>query len=266
MLPLVVGKQNDGSQSLLCGSSDGAHACGQRVDAQDQRRAQRQCTAYRKNDRGRQGGAPPPRRIDHHRSLSSSAKIALRVLARAYATLVSGCEFVSQHPIRNDVSCPWARRVQNRLVANHIRELDRFLCVLLEEAAVLLAEADHDASRFARLKRTSDKLDRVENMTGSPSQSTARLVAIRRISIRLRRPEESSSPAYAHDISLVCGASLPMSLALPSIAGFYRSLADRLALEILTNEGMPRFPRVSPPAKRRPQPQIEARSGSSPEI
>ena len=160
------------------------------------------------------------------------------MLNSAHATLVTGCDFVSRRQSQIGqsqiaLSCPWTRGVHNRLLANHLRELDRFLCVLLEEAALLLGGPDHDVRRFARLRKTSEKLRLVERMTGMSGGHAARLAAIRRIAMRLRRPEETCPPSsHARDISLACGVPPGMPLTLPSIARFYRDLGDELMKEI----------------------------------
>ena len=154
------------------------------------------------------------------------------MLNRAHATLVAGCDFVSQRQWEvshaRTLPCPWTQGVHNRLLANYLRELDRFLCVLLEEAALSLGGPDHDARRFARLRKTSDKLKLVEHMIGMPSRHDARLGAIRRIATRLRRPGTICQPSHAKDISLACDVSLETPLALQSIARFYRDLGDDL--------------------------------------
>lgn len=155
------------------------------------------------------------------------------MLAHAHATLVTGCAFVERHSFRPGLSGPWARGVHNRMTANHLRELDRFLCVLLEEAASLLGGPDHDAPRFARLRKTSEKLGIVERAIGLPGGHDSRLAAIRRIAARLRR---SSPASQAEDILLACDAPLDLPLALQSIARFYRDLGDQLMKKLLVKK------------------------------
>jgi len=154
-------------------------------------------------------------------------------LARAHATLATGCAFVERHPFPPRFPGPWAHGVHNRMTANHLRELDRFLCVLLEEAASLLGGPGHDAPRFARMRRTSDKLRAVERAVGLPGGHGGRLAAIRRIAARLRR---SSPASQAEDILLACGAPLDLPSALQSIARFYRDLGDQLMKKILVQK------------------------------
>lgn len=162
------------------------------------------------------------------------------MLARAHATLVTGCAFVERHPFQSDIVCPRACGVRNRVAANHLRELDRFLCVLLEEAASLLGGADHDAPCFARLRRTSEKLRTVERAIGLPGGHGSRLAAIRRIAARLRR---SSPDSQAKDILLACDAPLDLPSALQSIARFYRNLGDHLMKKILVKKQIIDFSR-----------------------
>ncbi|HZV19458.1 MAG TPA: hypothetical protein VFF84_12285 [Sphingobium sp.] len=152
------------------------------------------------------------------------------MLIRAHATLVTGCDFVAQRRFQPGIACSWTRGVHNRMTANHLRELDRFLCVLLEEGAALLGGADHDAPAFARLRKTSEKLFIVQQMVGTPTDHASRLAAIRRIAARLRR---SSPASQAKDISLACEAPLDLPLAVQSIALFYRDLGNELMKKIL---------------------------------
>jgi len=178
--------------------------------------------------------------------------MARRVLGRAHRTLIAGCDFVakrqSQIGAARDLSCARRRGVHDRLLANHLRELDRFLCVLLEEIALRLGGPDHDARHFAQLRKTSDKLHLVERMIGMSGGHGARLSAIRRIAMRLRRPEERGRPgetgasAHARDISLACGVAPGTPLTLQPIARFYRDLGDDLMADISARPQILDFP------------------------
>jgi len=165
------------------------------------------------------------------------------MLASAHATLVTGCDFVARRPSLPDVSCPWKHGVHDRMTANQLRELDRFLCVLLEEAAALLSGPDHDAARFARLRKTAEKLHIVEGMIGMPSDHGRRLAAIRRIAARLRQP---CPTPQARDIALACGTALELPLALQSIARFYRDLGDHLMKNIMARNKILEFSGACP--------------------
>jgi hypothetical protein len=165
--------------------------------------------------------------------------------ARAHATLVAGCGFLSRHAPEAAVSgSPWAHKVHDRVTANHLRELDRFLSVLLEEIARTIGGPEHDADRFERANSTARMLRIVERITGTPSDAHLRLRAIGRIAQRLRRDQR---PAKAHllasDMLLASGGApsgtggqagggLRLSReAVQSISIFYRDLGDRLMEE-----------------------------------
>jgi hypothetical protein len=168
------------------------------------------------------------------------------MLAHAHATLLAGCDFVSRHPVMTVVSrSPLARKVRNRMMANRLRELDWFLGVLLEEAAAALDGSSHDAERFGLMSNTAKKLRLVEEMAGKVSQDDARLRAIGRVAVRLRRADRCrTAPAHERDIRLAGGDPLrdPWSSGdaeprltpqdFQSIAGFYRNLGDRWIKEV----------------------------------
>jgi hypothetical protein len=168
------------------------------------------------------------------------------MLARAHATLLAGCDFVSRHPVSMAVpTSPLARKVHHRMMANRLRELDQFLCVLLEEVAAALGGITHDAARFGQTSNTSKKLRLVEDMVGKVSQDDARLRAIIRVAVRLRRADQHRTvPAHTRDILLASGewprdaeltsrAELRLTpQAFQSIAGFYRDLGDRWIKEV----------------------------------
>lgn len=153
-------------------------------------------------------------------------------IIRAHANLVAGCDFVARRQFRISLNCSWSRRVHDRLLANHLRELDRFLCVLLEEAALLLGGPDHDAPGFAQLRKTSRKLHLVEQMTGRAGGHAVRLAAIRRVALHLRQYDKPFARCHGRDIVLACGSRQGTPLSLQPIARFYHDLGNDLMRDI----------------------------------
>jgi len=168
----------------------------------------------------------------------------------AHVTLVAACDFAAHHALRPAVSgCGRAQWINNRAMANRLRELDRFLSILLDDVAGMLtgvpAAPRQDAVRRARADGSAGKLRRIEGMTGTPSDDHARLRAIGRIAARLRhddRPIHASS--LSGDLRLAVGQSASAACfqagnrfslsaeAMGSISLFYRDLGDRLVKQI----------------------------------
>src|SRR5690606_2648096 len=120
-----------------------------------------------------------------------------------------------------------------RVIANRLRELDRFLSVLLDEIAVRLEGPAHDGERFARTSNTSKKLQIVESMTGAPSGDDVRLRVFGGIVASMRRGRDMSAARRSGDPLAVTGdVDLDQVLALGWISEFYRNLGDRLMKEI----------------------------------
>lgn len=153
---------------------------------------------------------------------------------RAHATLIAGCDFISRHKVTPAVRNPWADKVHNRMVANRLRELDRFLSVLLEEVAAALGGLSHDAKRFARTGSTARKLRMVEGMAGKPSGHDARLRAIGRVAARLRRGDgQMVTASHSSDVLLAGGGRQPgEQQVLQSISEFYRHLGNQWIKEV----------------------------------
>ena len=168
----------------------------------------------------------------------------------AHVTLVAACDFAAHHALRPAVSgCGRAQWINNRAMANRLRELDRFLSILLDDVAGMLtgvpAAPRQDAVRRARADGSAGKLRRIEGMTGTRSDDHARLRAIGRIAARLRhddRPIHASS--LSGDLRLAVGQSASAACfqagnrfslsaeAMGSISLFYRDLGDRLVKQI----------------------------------
>ncbi len=155
---------------------------------------------------------------------------------QAYRTLTTGCAFVLRQPLPTNLASPWGMTVYSRMTANRLRELDRFLGILLEEAARQHGGAGHDPAKFARVSTTGRKLRQVERMIGRRSGDATRLAAVARIWKRLRLPRPTGFDSHAADIALACGRPLEMPIGLRAIAEFYRNLADMLMGEISKNQ------------------------------
>lgn len=134
-----------------------------------------------------------------------------------------------------------------RTAGNRLRELDRFLSILIDEAALFLGGPDHDGPSFARLRNTPNKLRLLEAMMGLASEEHGRLRAIGRIgaclhhcSGRIHRRSLHQDILLAQgetDISfLPTGRDEALRLApqtLISICAFYGMIGDRLSAEVL---------------------------------
>ena len=169
---------------------------------------------------------------------------------RSYATLVAGCEFVSRYPVMiehgaSNRSTALEAKVHMRVTANRIRELDRFLAVMLDEAAGRIGGAGHDAAQFDRISNTSKKLRAVEMSVGMAAADHGRLRALGRIAARLRGPSHHwRATSLRVDMELVgaegCAnidsrsgrASRSLSLNLSTISSFYYDLGRRLSEEL----------------------------------
>ena len=169
---------------------------------------------------------------------------------RSYATLVAGCEFVSRYPVMieqgsSNRSTALEIKVHMRVTANRIRELDRFLAVMLDEAAGRIGGAGHDAEQFDRISNTSKKLRAVEMSVGMAAADHGRLRALGRIAARLRGPSHHwRARSLRVDMELVgaegCAnidsrsgkASRSLPLNLSTISSFYYDLGRRLSEEL----------------------------------
>lgn len=135
-------------------------------------------------------------------------------LTTVYLTLLRACEFVQRH---QNVSQSFDEPTRRRLIGNRLGELDRFLNVITDEAALRVAPIYHDCRAFARLHNTPNKVRVVRAMMGLPSPDHETLRAAGRIRDRLRHGSG--------------GADLT-GPALLSMCLLYRSTADDLLKEV----------------------------------
>ena len=169
-----------------------------------------------------------PRSWPAHLRTGETVRLSAATLARATAFLGAGHggPFVA------------------RSFANGLRELDRFLSVLIDELASTALPAGIDHARFIRQRNTPNKLRSLRAALGLASPDHERLRAIGRSRDRLFH---SAAPAHGIDTASVPGwlragglgderradrpGSGPQTLAgeLRQICRFY----DRLAMELL---------------------------------
>jgi hypothetical protein len=67
-----------------------------------------------------------------------------------------------------------------RVIANHLRELDRFLNLLIDEVAIASGHPGFDPARLARQRNTAAKLGAVRHLLALPNPDDHRLRAIGR--------------------------------------------------------------------------------------
>ena len=169
----------------------------------------------------------------------------------SYSTLLAGCEFVSRYPVVEGIASgrtpSLAAKVQMRVTANRIRELDRFLAVLLNDTAGQISGAGHDAEMFDRISNTSKKLLAVEQLAGMAAADHDRLRAMGRIAARLRGPSHHwRAASLIADMGIAGGeikeggkadlshgkAVIPLSLNLATISSFYQDIGRRVIQEV----------------------------------
>ncbi len=134
----------------------------------------------------------------------------------------------------------WAQIAHTRMIGNRLRELDRFLSVLIEDVAAGSAPPEHDRKGFARLRNTPMKLRVVEDMFATGADDDARLRAIGRIAACLHHCKGQIHTASIHDDVLIArgsekGPATPQKSrllvdpqTLLAICSFYRGIGDRL--------------------------------------
>jgi|GEM_PF-909619 len=172
-----------------------------------------------------------------------------QALARAHATLAVGCAFIvrhAQHRAQPGKGLPGSSH--SRMVGNRLRELDRFLSVLIDETALCLGSLSHEPRSFARLRNTPNKLRLIEAMIGVEGEDDVRLRAIGRIGACLLHCSGSihAEPSLRRDILLADGDTAGLSFltdaacrlrlaprTLVSICQFYGSIGNRLLAEAL---------------------------------
>jgi len=142
---------------------------------------------------------------------------------------------------------PAASFAFNRLLGNRLRELDRFLSILLDEIALWLDRPGHDPRAFARWHNVPRKLRHVAAMLGEVSADEARLGAIGRARACLHHCGGKIHDArLSGDLLLAQGTAINTAVppaspdmlrlspeALRAIAEFYRTLGDKMVAQAL---------------------------------
>ena len=152
-------------------------------------------------------------------------------LARAHAALVAGCDFMVRHRAAVRPPTELAALASRRTTANRLRELDRFLSLLMDEIA-RSPRACGPAGRSVLLPGTMPgKLRRIEALIGVPSRDASRLRSIGRVQVRLRQ-DPGWRGRYGRRPALIAADATrdggPSPAALRSIGRFYRAVGDRL--------------------------------------
>ncbi len=154
----------------------------------------------------------------------------------------------------------WAQIAHTRMIGNRLRELDRFLSVLIEDVAAGSGPPGHDRKHFARLRNTPMKLRVVEEMFATGVDDDARLRAIGRIAACLHHCKGEVHTASIHDDVLIArggenGPATPRKNSLSvdpqtlrAICSFYRGIGDRL-LTLAHNHERLRVPHLDFPAQ-----------------
>lgn len=168
-------------------------------------------------------------------------------LARAHATLQRGADFLAQGLADTGPRRAIEGRYRARLLGNGLRELDRFLSLLIDALA-----GAHGIALPAGERETANKLARLRAVTGTPHRDHARLTALARSRDCLfhceglvRRGDRRGDAAMTVGWPMRDGAALPrvaigerLSLSgaeLDEICGFYRAIAAQL----LNEAGLP---------------------------
>ena len=171
-------------------------------------------------------------------------------LALAHQTLRDGAAFIGQSVRQSsydngDINL-LGDMVEIRLLGNGLRELDRFLGLLIEEVADRIGSAEHDPRAFARLRNTANKLRLVRGMMelGSPDHRWLRAVGRLRVCLH-HCGGEVRAPGHPAELSLAgCRFGEPeradsprarlvlTSDALDRISHVYRRVGDDLVAEL----------------------------------
>ena len=118
------------------------------------------------------------------------------------------------------------------MICNGLRELDRFLNVLLEASAHSVAPADFDQRGFGRRTGAPGKLNVISTLTATPPRHAPRLRAIGRL--------RDSLPHAGGSISLRNqgprqGRRALAPAELRAICDFYRMLAEKVLRDVETH-------------------------------
>ncbi len=179
-------------------------------------------------------------------------------LARAHATLQRGADFLAQGLSREGARPAITGRYRARVLGNGLRELDRFLSLLIDALAGACGIALPAGER-----ETANKLASLRAMTGAPHDDHARLTALARSRDCLfhceglvRRGDRRGDASMTVGWPMREGAVLPrvaigerLSLSgaeLDEICGYYRAIAAQLFSE----SGLPVPPAIpgTPPS------------------
>lgn len=164
----------------------------------------------------------------------------------AHATLRAGCAFFAQRADEQPVSAGgWGQIAHARMIGNRLRELDRFLSVLIGEAASEIRHQGHDRRAFERLRNTARKLCLFEDMVGAASGAQARLRAIGRVTACLHHCTGRIHADSLHDDVRIAGGGVgavspdegPGRLRIDpqtilAICAFYRETGDWMHLRL----------------------------------
>lgn len=110
----------------------------------------------------------PP--IPHPRSIG---------IAQAHRTLRNGTRFLGAG-LGHGGPAPIGGRHRAKVIGNGLRELDRFLSVLLDEVALAAGWERADLRRLANVRNTANKLATVHRWLGRPTDDLPRLRALGR--------------------------------------------------------------------------------------
>jgi hypothetical protein len=168
---------------------------------------------------------------------AAARSTALAAVEHYHATLANGCAYLARHRAPGLSSSPALTRL--RRAGNCLKELDRFLTLLLDACARAQAMPPADLSAFERWTNTAGKLRRI---SGSGTE-TQRLQAIDRLR-RTACGDMCGRPRalLIKDLAIAtCGAAHPMTgreaaesltnEALAAIAEFYLGIGHKLLLD-----------------------------------
>ena len=100
-------------------------------------------------------------------------------IEQAHRTLRNGTRFLGSG-LSHAGPAPIGGRHRAKVIGNGLRELDRFLSVLLDEVALAVGWERADLQRLANVRNTANKLGAIHGWLGRPSDDLARLRALGR--------------------------------------------------------------------------------------
>lgn len=173
-------------------------------------------------------------------------------IAQAHQTLLNAARFLGSS-LGRSARVPIEGRYRARVVGNGLRELDRFLSILLDESATAAGWDAGELRMLARLRNTSAKLSSVRASLGLEASDEPRLRALGRCRDLLfhcdgvvrrgdTRDMQSLTPGWpidgrdGLDAALQIGERLTVSPAeLSWICAFYVRIGNELAAANLRN-------------------------------